>query len=348
MSELRSPTDADVEDVVRLISEHSPEPVDAELVRQEWSAPGFDRERDARIEPDAYAQVESFDEGRVWIDLHGRPSAALADWAEDRARERGGRILSGSWATNDLVLAELRRRGFGQIRHSFRMTLDLDDDTPEPVWPEGVRSEPFAKATSPRSTSCSTETFSDTWEPIETPYEEWAHWLLDTPSFDPALWFLAEDGTEPAGVAICKQHRGDPELGWVHILGVRRAWRGRGLGRALLLPAFGAFRARELRRAGLGVDAENPTGATRLYESLGMRVLGSSRSSRRPAREHAPSSLPELPHLHRGRGRGRLRVPQLRERRSPPDSCACRPRGGRAARGWSRARSFLFRIPRSR
>ena len=56
------------------------------------------------------------------------------------------------------------------------------------------------------------------------------------------------------------------------MLGVRRPWRRRGLGRALLLHAFGEFRARGKRGAGLGVDGLNPTGAVRLYEQAGMHV----------------------------------------------------------------------------
>ena len=125
---LRAPTDADVEAVARFNSMHAPEPAGAGVVRQEWSAPGFDCERDARIEDDAYAQVESLDETRVWVELHGRPSESLVDWAEERAKERGGRILPGSWATNDLVLAELRHRGLELIRRSFRLAIELDED----------------------------------------------------------------------------------------------------------------------------------------------------------------------------------------------------------------------------
>ena len=268
----RAPTDADVEDVVRLKSMHAPEPADAELVRQEWSAPGFDRDLDARIEDLAYAQVESLDETRVWLELHGRPSAALVDWAEERATERGDRILSGSWATNDVILVELRRRGFRPIRHSFRMAIALDEDVAEPVWPGRVRVRTFREGDERTFYDLQHETFADTWEPIDTPYDEWAHWLLGDSSFDPGLWLIAEDEGEPAGFALCKRRRGDSELGYVQVLGVRRAWRGRGLGRALLLTAFHEFRARGLGRAGLGVDAENPTGATKLYESVGMRV----------------------------------------------------------------------------
>jgi ribosomal protein S18 acetylase RimI-like enzyme len=61
-------------------------------------------------------------------------------------------------------------------------------------------------------------------------------------------------------------------MGWVRGLGVRRGWRGRGLGLALLQHTFGAFYARGRSTVGLGVDAQSPTGATRLYQRAGMRV----------------------------------------------------------------------------
>jgi ribosomal protein S18 acetylase RimI-like enzyme len=53
---------------------------------------------------------------------------------------------------------------------------------------------------------------------------------------------------------------------------VRRPWRRRGLGEALLLRALGQFYERGERVVQLGVDAENPSGATRLYERVGMTV----------------------------------------------------------------------------
>jgi ribosomal protein S18 acetylase RimI-like enzyme len=270
---MRVPVEMDLPEVARLMSVGWPEPVEAGQVRQAWSSPGFDRQLDARIEPAAYAHVDAIDDGRVWINLRGHPSAQLVDWAEHRARERGGRLLSGSWVANASVLTELRSRGFRPVRHSFRMSIDLDDDVPEPAWPDGVQLRTYSDGDARAFYEAENESFADTWEPIEPPFEEWSHWVLDTPSFDADLWFLAEDGVEVAGVAICKVHPGDPSLGWIQILGVRKPWRGRGVGRALLLTAFRAFRTRGLSRAGLGVDAENPTGATRLYESVGMRVV---------------------------------------------------------------------------
>jgi ribosomal protein S18 acetylase RimI-like enzyme len=60
--------------------------------------------------------------------------------------------------------------------------------------------------------------------------------------------------------------------GWIDVVGVRRAWRGRGIAKALLRRTFEGFASLGVTRVLLNVDAESPTGATRLYESLGMHV----------------------------------------------------------------------------
>ena len=62
------------------------------------------------------------------------------------------------------------------------------------------------------------------------------------------------------------------DMGWVSTLGVRRPWRRKGLGLALLQHSFGEFHRRGKCRVGLGVDADSLTGATRLYEKAGMEV----------------------------------------------------------------------------
>jgi ribosomal protein S18 acetylase RimI-like enzyme len=81
------------------------------------------------------------------------------------------------------------------------------------------------------------------------------------------------DGEQVAGVCLCRAHGYDnPEIGHVNTLGVRRPWRQRGIGLALLRHSFGELYRRGRRGAGLGVDAENLTGALRLYENAGMYV----------------------------------------------------------------------------
>ena len=57
------------------------------------------------------------------------------------------------------------------------------------------------------------------------------------------------------------------------LLGVNREARGRGIGAALLHGAFEAIAERRIPSVLLVVDAANSTGATALYERVGMRVV---------------------------------------------------------------------------
>jgi ribosomal protein S18 acetylase RimI-like enzyme len=269
---IRPPREGDIPAVVRLTNDHSPEPVAEHSVSLHWTAPGVELAHDARIEDHAFALVKNFDEARVWIDVQGRPSATLLDWAVARAAEKGHRLLSGSWVSNEPLLRELERREFRCIRNAHRMSIDLGRPTAECVWPEGICVRTFRPGDERTFYELQRETFADSWEPIEEGYDEWAHWWLTAPRFAPELWFLALAVEEPVGLAICHPHPGDGELGWIGVLGVRRSARTRGIGRALLLHAFAEFRDRGMTRAGLGVDAESLTGANKLYEQVGMCV----------------------------------------------------------------------------
>ena len=269
---LRVPNEDDAKEIARLLSESSPEPVGPDSVLRDWTFPGVQVELDARIGPGSYAFVDGFGDGRVWIELAGRPTTELLDWAESRAQELGSRLLSGGWMAEEPILRELARRGFALVRASYRMAIDLGEPTPEPAWPDGVEARAFAPGDEQVFYALHQECFRDTWEPIEETYDEWAHQFLVPEVLAPALWTLAVAGEEPAGFAMCHPHAMDSGLGWVHVLGVRGPFRGRGLGRALLLHTFTQFRRQGLVRAGLGVDSESPTGANKLYESVGMHV----------------------------------------------------------------------------
>jgi ribosomal protein S18 acetylase RimI-like enzyme len=96
---------------------------------------------------------------------------------------------------------------------------------------------------------------------------------MEDESFDPDLWFLACQDNEIVGVALNLYHK-DSETGWVDHLGVRRAWRKRGIGKALLLHSFGEFYRRGIRKIKLSVDSKSLTNAPRLYENVGMSTVG--------------------------------------------------------------------------
>jgi ribosomal protein S18 acetylase RimI-like enzyme len=87
--------------------------------------------------------------------------------------------------------------------------------------------------------------------------------------WDPQLALVALDGDDVAGGLLSRLVEG---TGWVDVLGVRRPWRGRGIATALLRRAFASLAARGAASVMLNVDSANETGATRLYESVGMRV----------------------------------------------------------------------------
>jgi ribosomal protein S18 acetylase RimI-like enzyme len=269
---MRAPIDADIPAILRLVNEHAPEPFEESALRQEWEAPYVDVASDARVEDAAYVLVERMDDQRAWIEVQGRPSDGLLDWAEARAAETARRAFAGAWSTNTHVLKTLAEREFELVRYSYRMRIGLADGLQEPVWPEGVVVRTFEPGDERVFYDVHQEAFEDTWEHIPEPFDEWAHWLLQPPALDPELWFLACESGQPAGVAICHPHRTLADTGWIRILAVRRPWRRRGLGRALLLHAFAAFQRRGLATAGLGVDATSKTGANRLYEQAGMRV----------------------------------------------------------------------------
>jgi len=273
MSPPRPPTEDDAAVVTGLMNEHWPEPLQEDVVRSTWSAPNFDLAQDARLEDGGYAHVEDIGDGRAWIDLQGRPSDQLVGWAEARASATGARrLLAGFWVTNDAVRDRLVARGYMSARHSRRMAIELSELIEEPVWPHGIEVGSLKSGEERSFYEAHQEAFEDTWEPIRETYDEWSHSLLGSPQFDPDLWFAGRAGPELGGIAICTVRPGDPDVGLVYILGVRRAWRGQGLGRALLLHSLRAFQRRGLERAVLGVDADNPTGAHRLYESVGMVV----------------------------------------------------------------------------
>jgi len=217
------------------------------------------------------------DETDCWAAAHpdfwGRGiSAALLVRVEDQAREKGGAVLrAGMLAENTAARALFERQGFREARHFYRMRIDFDRPPEPPSWPEGILVSTFQSEDARAFHTALGEAFAEDWGFHAAPFEEWKRIRLEAPDTDTSLWFVARDGDQIAGVL-----RGDPKRyggGWIGALGVRKAWRKRGLGLALLLHAFVEFHRRGESHVGLGVDAENPTGATRLYEKAGMHVV---------------------------------------------------------------------------
>ena len=197
--------------------------------------------------------------------------SALIGIAESCARELGAPSLRlGTLAENTAGRALLERKGYRDVRHFFQMQIDLGGPPPEPRWPDGINVEPFDLEHARALHAAMNDAFAGQWSFHPRPFDEWAKHRLEAEDFDPTLWFVAREGDEIAGAVLGTAKRwGTPH---VALLGVRDRWRRRGLGLALLHQSFCEFYRRGERTVGLGVDAQNPTGATQLYERAGMYV----------------------------------------------------------------------------
>jgi mycothiol synthase len=259
--------------------------VDEAEVRRWFSVAGLEQqvvERQGQIV--GYMDVERREGGQFPIDARVHPEAwgagvadALLDAAEEWARGRAepGDVLRGFAAEPDVeIRGALAARGYRPVRHSFHMLIDVTNPQPAPEWPEGIVVRTYDPDRDEQSVyEAQVESFADHWDFHPLPFEEWQRRSFERENFDPALWILAKDGDELAGISLNSWHfSGDRTFGWVGELGVRRPWRRRGLGLALLRHSFADFRRRGATRVALGVDAENTTGAVRLYERAGMHV----------------------------------------------------------------------------
>jgi mycothiol synthase len=264
-----------------------------------WTHPDFALSRDARLVHDGTGRIVCYQqvwapapgiEHRAWGRVHpareGRGlGTAMLEWAERRAAARlaeapdGTRVTMHAWCLGEQEPSRrlLRDRGFELTRHSLHLRIDLDEREPRTSrWPEGLRLEAFDPHRLRDLYDAWAEAFRDHWGVVplepEVGLARFRHWI-ETAGHDPDLWFVVRAGDEIAGFCLCRDRSDeDPDMAWVDDLGVRRAWRGRGLATALLAHAFATARRRGRRRVGLGVDAESLTGALRLYEKVGMRT----------------------------------------------------------------------------
>lgn len=257
-----------------------------------WQRPGFDLATDAWIvlAPDGevvgYASVGDRQHIRIYagVDIHPAYQkrgigTQLLRLTEERASEHvpeapvGARVALTCEVSNLNVAGQqvLEKHGFTLIRHFWRMGIELQEKPPLAQWPEGIVMRTLTPGMERAVYEADEEAFRDHWGFISMNFEEWSHWSIKGEHFDPSLWFLAMDGDEIAAFALCANEK--EAGGWVHVLGVRRPWRRKGIGLALLHHAFGEFYRRNIQNVYLGVDAQSLTGATRLYERAGMHVV---------------------------------------------------------------------------
>ena len=293
--QLRAAEQGDLDGVAEVLiadeaAEGGPVVLGAGFVRDEWSRSGFDLSTDAWVAAGdggtivGYVQAMAEEPGTIdcWGVVHPRHrgrgiGAALVARTQERAtRPAAGPpaarlrhvINAGDEAAADL----LRAAGLHLVRHFWHMQIDLPAQVDPGAVPDGIEIGGIDPATDlPLVKTVVDEAFADHWEYHPEPYDQWVADQTGRPTYDPALWLLATDAGQPAGTLI--GHVSDDQ-GWVDYIAVLAASRGRGAGAALLRRSFAMFAGRGIRRVVLAVDAQNATGATALYERVGMRVVG--------------------------------------------------------------------------
>lgn len=292
---MRAPTRADGQAIADLIAAHDRElmgEVSFELadVLADWEAPQYDLAQDARVVVAPGGLIVGYEtvyrvlpNGQISTDGYVHPAyrgrgigTSMLNWAETRAREHlpkfdsGLRVSlhAGFSSNNQAAHLLFEAIGYSIVRHYLTMEIELTEMPAPPAWPADISVRTFDPAHDDyRVWDTLTQAFQDHWGTAPTPFDEW---LESKPSdLDPTLWFLAMSGDEAAGISLCSYRLGN---GWIDDLGVRPQWRGLGLGMALLKHSFREFYSRSTTKVGLRVDAQNLTGATRLYERAGMHI----------------------------------------------------------------------------
>jgi ribosomal protein S18 acetylase RimI-like enzyme len=174
----------------------------------------------------------------------------------------------------------LERLNYQVVRNAFEMVRPDLENIPDLPTPNGVE----VRAVEPEHMrliwKASNEAFRDHWGYIPDPWEEYEQVIHD-PDFDPSLWRVAWQGDQIAGMVLSFINKDENEMfgrkrGYTENICVRRQWRHQGLAKALIAQSLSTLKQRGMTEAGLGVDAENISGALHLYEFMGYQVVKKS------------------------------------------------------------------------
>ena len=283
-----------------------PEASESEM-RDDLTGAHFDLAADTfmAVAPDGRATVygQGYDDrsGTGWVDVYVDISlddelfgsvadaavAAAVSRVVESSKERGEssvRVKGGLYENETGMRAAYERAGlvvetvYWRLQRLFAPGEVLE----RPLVPEGfvvAKIDPREDAPIEHAYHLFHDTFSEHHGHEGSSQQSVADFISDSrgaESFDPEAWWFAWQHETPVGLLIGDNRRIEQGVGYVPALGVKKELRGRGIARALLLTAFLEYQQRGRGGVQLGVDTGNTTGATRLYESVGMSSLHSS------------------------------------------------------------------------
>lgn len=224
--------------------------------------------------------AELLEDTEIYIYLANRTNTKLAfqllTILESRAASRtraSVNLFTRISEKNQTLLQLFALNGYRSNLSFLIMETNLTEPPSTPQWPAGITVRRFVQGQDEQATyRTDEEAGQDKGYHAPLSFTDWSKRMgLEQDFFDPSLWFLACEGEEVVGVALNLLDQAS-NAGWVDHLSVRRAWRNRGIGKALLLHSFAEFFWRHIHQVKLSVDSKSLTNAPHLYESLGMRT----------------------------------------------------------------------------
>jgi mycothiol synthase len=272
-----------------------------DAVHHELERPGLDPERNVFVAESDHGRVVGF--ARVHLERGQEDIWGCCLTVHPAAREgdAGARLLQAAWeralvrrgesegrtawfqsevnATATWLGGLFEQGGLCIARYELRMRCSLTEaDIPPLVAPEGIALRVHRHPQDDHAVNAALcAAFRDSWGSVELSDAEFAH-IFDSGYAQADASVVAWAGDEVAGACLndlgpVRFERVGAREGWVSSLGVRRAWRKHGLATAVLVWTLREAAARGLEAVALDVDAENPTGAKRLYERVGFREV---------------------------------------------------------------------------
>jgi mycothiol synthase len=177
---------------------------------------------------------------------------------------------------NDLKML-LEKRGYRPSWYLLAMLRSLSEPIPDLPLPSGVEVRPTRREDYKTIWDATREAMRDESTFTEERWNDEAYERsLKDPTFSPDLWQIAWEGDQVAGGVhnyIDENENGELKRKWGHTeqIFVRRPWRRKGLAHALIVRSLRLLKERGMEYATLDMESENPSGALRLYESLGYK-----------------------------------------------------------------------------
>jgi mycothiol synthase len=170
----------------------------------------------------------------------------------------------------------LTEEGYSVFRYGFHMKRSNLENVPDLPLPEGVEVRPAKPEHYKAIIGAWNEACKDMRGQIPMSDENFKA-LQESPIFNPSLWQIAWHNNEVVGTVLNFINERENSLynrkrGYVEAVSVQRSWRGKGIAKALIARSLKLYKEQKMNEAALGVDAENPSGALRLYQEMGFHI----------------------------------------------------------------------------